>query len=100
MADRMNSAEARDIAHHLHPYTNAARHLETGPLVIERGDGAYVIDNAGKRYLEAMSGLWSVALGFSEPRLVDAAHRQMSELPFYHSFSHKSHGPAIDLASG
>ena len=98
MDDRMNSQEARDVAYHLHAYTNAARHLETGPLVIERGDGAYVIDNAGKRYLEAMSGLWSVGLGFSEPRLVEAAHRQMSQLPFYHSFSHKSHGPAIDLA--
>ena len=98
MDDRMNSQEARDVAYHLHAYTDATRHLETGPLVIERGDGAYVIDNAGKRYLEAMSGLWSVALGFSEPRLVEAAHRQMSELPFYHSFSHKSHGPAIDLA--
>ena len=98
MADGMNSAEARDIAYHMHAYTNAARHREVGPLVIERGDGAYVYDNAGKRYLEAMSGLWSVAVGFSEKRLVDAAQRQGSILPFYHSFSHKSHGPAIDLA--
>ena len=98
MVDGMNSQEARDTAYHLHAYTNAERHLEVGPLVIERGDGAYVIDNTGKRYLEAMSGLWSVALGFSEPRLVEAAHRQMQQLPFYHSFSHRSHGPAIDLA--
>ena len=98
MADGMNSAEARDIAYHLHAYTNAVRHREVGPLVIERGDGAYVIDNTGKRYLEAMSGLWSVAVGFSEPRLVEAARRQGSTLPFYHSFGHKSHGPAIDLA--
>ncbi len=93
-----NSPEARDIAHHLHPYTNAALHREVGPLVIERGDGAYVIDTAGKRYLEAMSGLWSVAVGFSEPRLVEAARKQGAALPFYHSFAHKSNGPAIDLA--
>ncbi len=93
-----NSPEARDVAHHLHGYTNAARHEEIGPLVIERGDGVYVIDNHGKRYLEAMAGLWSVGVGFSEPRLVDAATRQMKQLPFYHTFGHKSQGPVIDLA--
>jgi 4-aminobutyrate--pyruvate transaminase len=93
-----NSLEARDIAYHLHPYTNAERHAETGPLVIERGDGCHVIDIHGNRYLEAMAGLWSVALGFSEPRLIAAATRQMQALPFYHTFTHKSHGSVIALA--
>lgn len=98
MASGMNSQEARDIAYHLHSYTNAARHQEVGPLVIERGEGSYVFDNNGKRYFEAMAGLWSVGLGFNEQRLIDAATRQMQALPFYHSFTHKSNGPAIDLA--
>ena len=98
MADGTNSPEGRDIAYHLHGYTNAARHLEVGPLVMERGEGPYVYDNTGKRYFEAMAGLWSVGLGFGEQRLVDAATRQMQKLPFYHSFSHKSHDPVIDLA--
>lgn len=93
-----NSAEARDIAYHLHGYTNAMAHEEIGPLVIDRGEGVYVYDNAGNRYIEAMAGLWSAALGFSEKRLVKAATAQMEKLPFYHTFSHKSHGPAIDLA--
>ena len=93
-----NSIEARDAAVHLHSYTNALTHLENGPLVIERGDGIHVFDNEGRRYMEAMSGLWSVAVGFSEQRLVDAAMRQMQVLPFYHTFSHKSHGPVINLA--
>lgn len=93
-----NSPEARDVAFHLHSYTNARAHLNTGPLVIEKGDGIFVEDNQGKRYIEAMSGLWSVGLGFSEKRLVEAATRQMSKLPFYHTFSHRSHGPVIDLA--
>ncbi|MDX3924289.1 MAG: aspartate aminotransferase family protein [Shinella sp.] len=93
-----NSAEGRDIAYHLHGYTNAVKHEETGPLVIDRGEGVYVYDNSGKRYIEAMAGLWSVALGFSEKRLVKAAAAQMERLPYYHTFSHKSHGPVIDLA--
>lgn len=93
-----NSAEARDIAYHLHGYTNARKHLEVGPLVIERGENIYVVDSAGNRYIEAMAGLWSTALGFSEKRLVQAAARQMEKLPFYHTFTHKSHGPVVDLA--
>jgi len=93
-----NSIEARDIAYHLHPYTNAKKHRETGPLVIERGHGIYVTDSNGHTYIEAMAGLWSVALGFSEKRLIAAATRQMETLPFYHTFTHKSHGPVIDLA--
>lgn len=93
-----NSMEARDVAYHLHAYTDGRRHLEVGPMVVESGEGIYVTDNAGNRYIEAMAGLWSVALGFSEKRLVEAAARQMGKLPFYHSFTHKSHGPLIGLA--
>jgi 4-aminobutyrate--pyruvate transaminase len=98
MTIHANSPEARDIAHHFHAYTNARAHQQVGPMVIDRGEGCYVIDNTGKRYFEAMSGLWSVGLGFSEQRLIDAATQQMQRLPFYHNFSHKSHDPAIDLA--
>ena len=95
---RPNSIEARDVANVLHPYTNAVVHERAGPLVIERGDGIYVIDNAGNRYIEGMGGLFCASLGFSEQRLVDAAHRQMKKLPFYHSFGGKSHDTAVELA--
>ncbi len=98
MTHAPNSPEARDIAHHLHAYTDARRHQEVGPLVVERGEGIYVHDIHGRRYIEAMAGLWSVGVGFSEERLVEAAARQMRQLPFYHTFGHKSHGPVIDLA--
>ncbi len=43
-----NSAAARDIAYCIHPYTNLKRHRETGPLVITRGEGVRVYDDAGK----------------------------------------------------
>jgi 4-aminobutyrate---pyruvate transaminase len=95
---RPNSIEARDIANVLHPYTNAVVHEKVGPMVIERGDGIYVIDSAGNRYIEGLGGLFCASLGFSEQRLVDAAHRQMKKLPFYHSFGGKSHDTAIELA--
>jgi 4-aminobutyrate--pyruvate transaminase len=82
----------------LHPYTNALTHQETGPLVIERGEGVHVFDDQGKACIEAMAGLWSVGVGFGEQRLVRAAAEQMARLPCYHTFSHKSHRPAIELA--
>lgn len=93
-----NSIEARDMRWHMHPNSNARRHEQIGPLVIERGDGIHVIDNTGRRYIEAMSGLWSAALGFSEKRLADAAFRQMQQLPFYHNFNHRAVAPAAELA--
>lgn len=93
-----NSLSARDVAYQIHPYTNARRHERIGPIVIERGSGIYVYDDQGREYIEALAGLWSVAVGFGEDRLVQAAARQMSKLPYYHTFSHKSHEPSIELA--
>jgi 4-aminobutyrate--pyruvate transaminase len=93
-----NSLSARDVAYQIHPYTNARRHERNGPIVIERGSGIYVYDDQGREYIEALAGLWSVAVGFGEDRLVQAAARQMSKLPYYHTFSHKSHEPSIELA--
>ncbi|CAM5789070.1 aspartate aminotransferase family protein [Castellaniella caeni] len=87
-----------DINFQLHSYTNAEQHRVQGPCIMERGEGIYVFDTSGKRYIEGMSGLWSVALGFSEPRLAEAARRQMECLPFYHTFSHKTNVPSIRLA--
>ena len=93
-----NSPEARDIAYHFHAYTDAVAHAEHGPQIMERGEGVFVFDTHGKRYVEAMAGLWSVAVGFSEERLIAAAEAQMRKLPFYHNFAHRAHDPAIDLA--
>lgn len=93
-----NSAEARDIAYHFHAYTDARKHAESVPLILDRGEGVHVYDSNGKRYLEGMAGLWSVAVGFGERRLIDAATRQMERLSFYHNFTGRTHMPAIDLA--
>ena len=54
---RPNSDEARDVAYHFHGYTNAEAHENVGPLIIDGGEGIYVTDTHGKRYIEGMSGL-------------------------------------------
>jgi len=86
-----------DIKHHLHPYTQLRQLEKEGPLVIVRGEGVQVFDEHGKAYIEGMAGLWCASLGFSEKRLADAATRQMSTLPYYHSFSGKVPGPVPAL---
>lgn len=89
---------AQDIAAHLHPFTNLALHADVGPLVITRGDGVYVIDEQGRRYIEGMSGLWCNSLGFSHPRLVAAGIEALQTLPCYHTFNHRSNPPVAQLA--
>ena len=98
MTLRSNSAAARDVAHHLHPFTNAARHEADGPLVMSGGQGVHVRDSQGRDYIEGMSGLWCTSLGYNEPRLVKAATRQLETLPFYHNFSHMAADVTIELA--
>lgn len=87
-----------DVAHIVHPYSNLDTHQTSGPTVIVRGDGCYVYDEHGKRYLEGMSGLWCASLGFSERRLAEAATAQLNTLPYYHLFNHHSHPAGIALS--
>jgi len=93
----LTRAAERDRTYHLHPYTQLRQLEKEGPLVIVRGEGVHVFDEQGKRYIEGMAGLWCASLGFSEPRLVAAAQRQMQQLPYYHSFSGKVPGPVTEL---
>jgi 4-aminobutyrate--pyruvate transaminase len=98
MTFKPNSIAAKDTTFHLHPYTNLKAHEEQGPLVITRGEGVRVFGEDGKEYIEGLSGLWCASLGFNEPRLVDAAKRQMEKLPFYHNFTGKVPDVTAELA--
>jgi 4-aminobutyrate--pyruvate transaminase len=88
----------RDVDHILHPYSNPQKLAASGPLIISRGEGVYVYDTEGRRYLEGMAGLWSTSLGFSEHRLAEAAARQFAKLPYSQIFGDRSHEPGILLA--
>ncbi len=93
----LSNLAARDVETLVHPYTNLARFRETGPLIIERGQGVYVYDTEGKPYIEGMAGLWCTALGYGNEELVEAAAAQMRKLSFAHLFTGRSHDPAIEL---
>lgn len=95
---RPNSLEARDAQAVIHGLTNLRRHAERGAMIIDRGHGVFVTDRDGKDYIEAMSGLWCISLGYGQERLVEAAATQMRKLPYYHLTNHKGHAPVVDLA--
>ena len=88
----------RDRAYHLHSFTHLSQYEEQGSVVIDYGEGVYLYDTAGTRYLDAMSSLWCATLGYSEQRLVEAAQKQMSKLPYSHTFRGRSHKNLIELA--
>ncbi|MBT3533617.1 MAG: aminotransferase class III-fold pyridoxal phosphate-dependent enzyme [Rhodospirillaceae bacterium] len=94
-----NSAAARDIAYYIHPQTNLRRHQEIGPIVVSKGDGVYVEDENGNRYMETVAGLWCAALGFSaNERIARVAYDQMRKLGYYHTYRHTANESSIDLA--
>src|SRR3954449_8045014 len=94
----LSNRATRDVETLIHPYTHLERFRESGPLILERGEGVWVYDAEGRPYLEGMAGLWCTALGYSNAELVEAAREQMARLPFAHLFSGRSHDPAIELA--
>ena len=95
---KLTDLAASDVAHLVHGYTNLEQHRRTGPKVITRGKGVYIYDEQGREYLEAAAGMWCASFGFDEPELVEAAVRQLRELPYYHTLTSQSVSPAIKLA--
>ena len=94
----LSNLAVRDIETVLHPNTNLATLPQTGPLILERGEGCFVYDTDGKAYLEGMAGLWCTSLGYGNEELADTAAAQMRKLPYSHLFGGRSHDPAIELA--
>ena len=84
----MKSAE-QEKKYFINPYTNLKEIKKFGSLTIKKGNGIYVYDENNNKYLEGLAGLWCVALGFNNKRLIKAANKQFKQLPYYHSFTGK-----------
>lgn len=92
------SLHAKDLEYVLHPSTNLAAHLETGPIVTARAEGVYIYDDTGKQYLEGMAGLWCTALGYGEEELIRVASEQMRKLSYSQLFASRTNEPSVLLA--
>jgi adenosylmethionine-8-amino-7-oxononanoate aminotransferase len=88
------SWESRDLASVWHPFT---QQKEWTPLVIERGEGSFLFDVDGNRYLDGVSSLWCTLHGHNHPRINAAIAAQLSRVA-HSTFLGLSHPPGIELA--
>ncbi|MEA2551105.1 MAG: putrescine---pyruvate transaminase, partial [Actinomycetota bacterium] len=84
--------------HLWHPFADMAALQVGGELILARGEGSQVWDEAGNRYLDATAGLWFANVGFGREEIARAAGAQLAALPAYSTFGDLSNRPAIDLA--
>jgi adenosylmethionine-8-amino-7-oxononanoate aminotransferase len=81
-----------------HPFADMAAVQEHGELVLVRGDGVHVWDEAGTRYLDATASLWYCNAGWGRREIGEAVARQMELLPAYSTFGDITTRPASELA--
>lgn len=91
-----------NLPYHLwNPFTEMEefmKYLGFGPLVISRGEGAYVYNDRNKRFINGFSSLWNVAIGHGREELAEVAAAQMKELAYASCFR-QVHPKAIELAA-
>lgn len=80
------SWEARAEEYSLYGFTDMPSVHQRGTVVLTHGEGPYVVDVHGRRYLDANSGLWNMVAGFDHKGLIEAAQAQYARFPGYHSF--------------
>jgi len=103
MTDYMSSETPavveRDKRHHVHPYQVFDSFAEDGALPIASGVGAYITDTNGKRYVDAVGGLWCTNIGLGREDMVEAIADQVRQLAYSNPFVDMTHIPAANLAT-
>ncbi|MDP7618471.1 MAG: aminotransferase class III-fold pyridoxal phosphate-dependent enzyme, partial [Arenicellales bacterium] len=87
---------SRDAAHLVHPLHNPSAH--SGARVWVGGEGAYLVDADGNRFIDCLSGLWNNTAGNGRTELADAAAQQMRQMGFASGYIGSSNPRAIELA--
>ena len=86
-----------DVESLWHPMVQHKKYERNPPKRMDKAEGCYVTDAEGKEYLDGVSGLWCVNIGYGRKELADAAYRQLVELSYFPLSM--SHSPAIKLAA-
>ncbi len=88
-----------DRAHALHPWTNFGPFEEKGALVITKGQGAHLWDAEGRKYFDAVGGLWCTNIGLGRREMADAIADQVERLAFSNTFVDMTNDPAARLCA-
>ena len=89
----------RDKRHHVHPYQLFDTFPDEGALPIASGFGATIVDTDGKRYIDAVGGLWCTNIGLGREDMAEAIAEQVRTLAYSNPFVDMTHIPAADLAT-
>ena len=82
-----------------HAFADMHAVATNGATILERGEGAYVWDSEGRRYLDATASLWYCNVGWGRAEIAEAVAAQLAALPAYSTFGDLSNRPAEELAS-
>ena len=93
----MSDPAERDQRTLWHPFTQMSDWMDSRPLVIERGEGNYLIDTEGRRYFDGISSMWVNLHGHDHPRIRAAIHEQLDRLA-HSTLLGLSNLPGIELA--
>jgi len=85
--------------HMYHPMIDPKAVVAAPPLIIDRGEGVYVYDIDGKRYLDTVASLWNVNVGHNRAEVIAAMKSQLDKLAYYSTFQNTSNPPAIELSA-
>lgn len=101
LANRPSPADLweMDRAHALHPWTNFGPFETEGSLVIARGEGCYLWDAEGRRYLDAVGGMWCTNVGLGRKEMARAIADQAERLAFANSFVDVTNEPSARLSA-
>lgn len=97
LSERTRRLAADDLAYVWHPFTQMREYAKEPPLVIERGEGCWLIDTEGRRYLDGVSSLWVTVHGHRHPRLDQALRDQIDRIA-HSTLLGITNVPAIELA--
>lgn len=95
----VNSLEALDRQHWVHPVSSWAGHEKRGVTIMKSARGAFVTDASGHELIDGFAGLWCVNVGYGHDSIVEAAAAQMRELPYATGYFSFGSEPAIRLAA-
>jgi putrescine aminotransferase len=88
-----------DRAHTLHPWTNFGPFEDEGSLVITRGEGCWLWDAEGRRFFDAVGGLWCTNIGLGRREMAQAIADQAERLAFSNTFVDVTNDPSARLAA-
>jgi len=97
MATYHDKLKQLDHTYLWHPFTQMQQWMSEEPVIISRGDGHYLVDDHGRKYLDGVSSLWCNVLGHRKKELDDALKEQIDRLA-HSTFLGLSHVPGINLA--